>query len=397
MARRVIVHVGAMKSGTTSFQHALYAHRERLADQGILVPGDTWRDQADAVWNVRGRETSLAGDRSIVGAWQRLVDEIDAWPGTAVISAELLAPVDDEVVEKVAGSLTSPEMVLSVRDLNRNLPGMWQEVVQNGEVWAWSDFLASARVRRPRWPLPDQVTAASRFWSEQDVVSIAKKWSAAGPVHVVTVPGPGAPREALLERFGEVVGFALDDAGTSPSQNTSLGVVRTDLLRRLNLELDGRELRYPAGIRLRKHVLAKTILPELDVEDERIGLPVEPWVEKIATQQITGLRKLEVSLHGDWDDLSPVDVGGADPTAVTDEQIVTAAAATHVELRAWLVHRAETSPREGWGPETIPEWGPRDGATEAGAAGAAEDAVDALADLIEWAVARTRAKQAADA
>lgn len=394
MARRVIVHVGAMKSGTTSLQHALYTHRERLAELGILVPGQTWRDQADAVWNVRGREKSLAGDRPIDGAWQRLVDEIDDWPDTAIISAELLAPVDDEVVETVAESLTSPEIVLSVRDLNRNLPAMWQEVVQNGEVWAWSDFLASARVRRPRWPIPDVVTSASRFWSEQDVVSIAKKWSAAGPVHVVTVPGPGAPREALLERFGEVIGFSFEDVPSQPSQNASLGVVRTDLLRRLNLELDGRDLPYPAGIRLRKHMLAKKILPGLDVEDERIGLRVEPWVEKVATQQIAGLHKLEVTLHGDWDDLMPVDVDGADPSSVTDEQIVAAAAATHVELRAWLVRRAKKSPREGWGPETVPEWAPRPGAATPGAA---EDAVDALADLIEWAISRRRAKQTAEA
>ena len=276
MARRVIVHVGAMKSGTTSLQHALYAHREHLADLGILVPGKTWREQADAVWNLRGRDRSLAGDRSIEGAWQRLVDEIEAWPGTAVISAELLAPVDADIVKKVVKSLGSPEIVLSVRDLNRNLPAMWQEVVQNGEVWSWSDFVASARVRRPRLSMPDHVTAASRFWSEQDVVAIARRWSVAGPVNVVTVPGPGAPRGALLERFSEVIGCSFEDLRTPPTKNASLGVVRTDLLRRLNLELDSRDLAFPAGIRLRKHVLAKTLMPNLEVEDERIGMRVEP-------------------------------------------------------------------------------------------------------------------------
>ncbi|GGU18039.1 hypothetical protein [Nocardioides albus] len=234
MARRVIVHIGAMKSGTTSLQHALYAHREHLASLGILVPGRTWRDQADAAWNLRGRERSLAGDRSLEGSWKRLVDEIDAWHGTAVISAELLAPVGDDVVEKVAESLGSPEIVLSVRDLNRNLPAMWQEVVQNGEVWSWSDFAAAARARRPRWSFPHGLTASSRFWSEQDVVGIARRWSVAGPVHVVTVPGPEAPRGALLERFGEVIGFSFEDVRTPRPQNTSLGVVRTDLLRRLN-------------------------------------------------------------------------------------------------------------------------------------------------------------------
>lgn len=394
MARRVIVHVGAMKSGTTSLQHALYAHREHLSDLGILVPGRTWRDQVDAVWDLRGRRTSLAGDRSVAGAWQRLVDEIDAWPGTAVLSAELLAPVGDDIVAKVAESLGSPEIVLSVRDLNRNLPAMWQEVVQNGEVWSWPDFLGAARMRRPRWSMPDRLTASSRFWREQDVVAIARRWSVAGPVHVVTVPGPGGPRGAILERFGEVIGFSSADVSIPPPQNSSLGVVRTDLLRRLNLALDARDLSFPAGIRLRKHVLAKKLLPRLDVTDERIGLRVEPWVEKVADQQATSLRKLGVRLHGDWSDLSPVEVDGVDPATVDPEQVAAAAMAAHRELRAWLVHRAETSPRPGWGAETIPDRVPD---PSLAAAVEADDAVDALADLVAWAVSRTRARQAARA
>lgn len=394
MARRVVVHVGAMKSGTTSLQHALYAHREHLAGLGILVPGSTWRDQTDAVWNLRGREKSLAGDRSIEGSWQRLVDEIDAWSGTAVISAELLAPVGDDVVAKLVESLVAPEIVLSVRDLNRNLPAMWQEVVQNGEVWSWSDFVAAARSRRPRWLFPSPLTASSRFWSEQDVVAIARRWGDAGPVHVVTVPGPGAPREALLERFGEVIGFSFDDVRTPRPQNPSLGVVRTDLLRRLNLALDARDLSFPAGIRLRKHVLAKMLMPGLDVPDERIGLRVEPWVEKAANQQVAGLRKLGVTLHGDWSDLTPVEVEGVDPSTVTDDRTAAAASATQMELRSWLVHRAESSRRDGWGPETVPRWTPDDAAP---AARAAQERVEALADLVEWAVRRTRAKHAARA
>lgn len=394
MARRVIVHVGAMKSGTTSLQHALYAHRDHLTDLGILVPGRTWRDQADAAWNLRGRQRSLGGDRSIEGSWQRVVDEIDAWPGTAVISAELLAPVGDDVVEKLLESLPSPEIVLSVRDLNRNLPAMWQEVVQNGEVWSWSGFVAAARARRPRLLFPGRLTASSRFWSEQDVVGIARRWSVAGQVHVVTVPGPDAPREALLERFGEVIGFSFEDVRTLRPQNTSLGVVRTDLLRRLNLALDARELSFPAGIRLRKNVLAKKLMPGLDVADERIGLRVEPWVKRAANHQVEGLRKLGVTLHGDWSDLTPVEVDGADPSAVTDARTATVAAATHVELRAWLVHRAETNPSQGWGPETVPEWEPDDTAP---AARARADAVEALADLVEWAVRRTRARNASRA
>lgn len=394
MARRVIVHVGTMKSGTTSLQHALFAHREHLADLGILVPGKSWREQVDAVWDVRGRALSLAGDRSLAGSWERLVAEIDGWPGTAVVSAELLAPAGADVVEKVACNLGAVEIVISVRDLNRNLPAMWQEVVQNGELWTWPEFLSSARQMRPRWSLPDLMTSTNRFWKEQDAAAIARRWSAAGPVHVVTVPAPGGPPEGLLERFGEVIGFRLDDVRTPPSRNASLGVARTDVLRRLNLELERRGLRFPAGIRLRKHVLAKRLMRDLEVDDQRLGLRVAPWVEKSARKQVAALQRQGVVLHGDWADLIPAEVSGADPSTVTEDRIAAVAAATHVPLREWLLERATSVPRPRWGPETVPQWSPGGcGRTDH----AAEDAVRALADLIEWAITRTRAKQAANA
>lgn len=394
MARRVIIHVGTMKSGTTSLQHALFAHREHLRELGILVPGKSWREQVDAVWDVRGRARSLAGDRSIEGSWGRLVEEVEAWPGTAVVSAELLAPAGAVVVEEVARSFASVEIVVSVRDLNRNLPAMWQEVVQNGELWTWPEFLASAKQLRPRWSLPDLMTSTNRFWKEQDAAAIAKRWSAAGPVHVVTVPPPGGPSEVLLERFGEVIGFGFGDVSTPMSRNASLGVVRADVLRRLNVELERRDLRFPAGIRLRKHVLAKRLMRDLDVDDQRLGLRVDPWVERSARQQVAALQRQGVVLHGDWADLTPVEVSGTDPSTVTEDRIAAVAAATHVPLRGWLLERAVSGPRPGWGPETVPQWSLGESARSGHGA---DDAVAALADLIEWAITRTRAKQAANA
>lgn len=394
VARRVIIHVGTMKSGTTSLQHALFAHRERLAELGILVPGASWRAQVDAVWDVRGRSRSLAGDRSLEGSWDRLVAEIDAWPGTAVVSAELFAPAGADVVERVARSFAAAEIVLSVRDLNRNLPAMWQEVVQNGEFWTWPDFLAAAHRLRPRWSMPDLMTGTSRFWKEQDAAAIARRWGAVGPVHVVTVPPPGGRPEALLDRFGGVIGFGFGDIRTPASRNASLGVVRTEVLRRLNVELKRRGLRFPAGIRLRKHVLAKRLMRDLDVDDQRLGLRVAPWVEKSARQQVTVLRRQGVVLHGDWADLAPVEVSGADSATVAEDRVAAVAAAVHVPLREWLLERAVSGPRPGWGPETVPRWSP--GGAGRGGDGA-DDAVGALADLIEWAITRTRAKQATNA
>lgn len=39
MARTVFIHVGAPKTGTTYLQDTLWANRETLSNDGVLIPG----------------------------------------------------------------------------------------------------------------------------------------------------------------------------------------------------------------------------------------------------------------------------------------------------------------------------------------------------------------------
>ena len=88
MGQRVILHVGAMKSGTSYLQALLYANRPMLAERGVLVPGRTWSDQVRAVQDVLGMASERTGD--ISGCWDGLVEEVAAYDGTAVVSMEFL-------------------------------------------------------------------------------------------------------------------------------------------------------------------------------------------------------------------------------------------------------------------------------------------------------------------
>lgn len=360
-----------MKSGTTYLQGALYTNRDKLREQGVLVPGERWRNQIDAVLDVRGRVHHPGGD-SVGGAWDRLVGEVNAWDGTAVISVELLAPVHPEVVEKVAASFdgVTPDIVLSVRDLNRGIPAMWQELIQNGMTWGWADFVKGVRRSRPERPRPDEL--AHRFWDEQDQVGIARRWGRVGPVHLVTVPPPGAPPTALLERFGEAMGFDPTGLASPPPRNTSLGAATAEALRALNVELAERGLRWPAAIQLRKHRLAKQLLPALGVEDPRIGLRVPRWVRAYTRDQQAGFGEMDCTVHGDLADLEPVDVAGIDAAHVSDEQVRDAAVAAYGALRADLAKQGEVAAEL---PESV--------AAGRGRSGVAA-AVKGLADLVEW-------------
>ena len=77
--RRVFVHVGPPKTGTTFVQDNLYHWRSALAEQGISLPSRSRHDDWLAALDARGDHTAGFGAGSDVsrqgaeGAWAKVV------------------------------------------------------------------------------------------------------------------------------------------------------------------------------------------------------------------------------------------------------------------------------------------------------------------------------------
>ena len=126
--------------------------------------------------------------------------------------------------------------------------------------------------------IDDPPESGRTFWRQQNLVRLARTWSALAPVSLVTVPPPGAPRELLWERFCSVLATA--PAGFAPARmdNESVGAASTLVIRRLNELLNSMDLAFPIGTDLRKGLLAKQVLAARKSDEPAIGLPVAPWV-----------------------------------------------------------------------------------------------------------------------
>src|SRR3954451_19660102 len=113
------VHIGAPKSGTTYLQKALWDNRAALRDRGVLYPGETFASHAHAVLDLTRQRFFGHEDPAIPGAWDRMVEQIRAWNGTAIISQELLSPARPDVIERALTSLAFSEvhLVYTARDL----------------------------------------------------------------------------------------------------------------------------------------------------------------------------------------------------------------------------------------------------------------------------------------
>ncbi|HWJ82087.1 MAG TPA: hypothetical protein VNS55_07615 [Nocardioides sp.] len=327
MARRVVLHVGTMKSGTSYLQALLFAQQDRLAQSEVLVPGAAWSDQVTAVQQALSKN----GPRPV---WKSMTKQVGSHRGDAVISMEFLGPALDPAAERVLKPFdgTPVEVVVTARDLNRTLVSMWQETIQNGRSWTWEDYYAGARDAAPGRDRgqADRQTAAGTFWRQQHLARILGDWAArVGPENVtlVTLPHPGAPSSALTNRFIEATGLPIDPELPVPRANESLGLASALVLREMNEALDERGLTFPVGQRLRKQVVAKTALAALAKSEPRLGLEVADWVRDQTRETVAAVRDLGVRVVGDLADLDPVDVPGIAPADVDPEARARAATA----------------------------------------------------------------------
>lgn len=321
MAKRVVIHIGLMKSGTTFLQGRLHANREQLAEQGVLFPGPNWRRHVNAV-----SDFMEAKDRQ-PGSWESLREEVNDYPGTAVISMEYLAMLGPRKIPRLASSFETPDLrvVVGVRDLGRSVPAMWQEVVKNRQTWTWAEYVDSIRT---------DGEGGKRFWRQQHSGRIVTRWAnnlTPGQVYVVTLPPPGAPGETLWNRFGEVAGIEPMAWREAPRSNESLGAASTLVVRELNLRT--RDLSLTEHKR-RVKAVAKHLMPAHRQEEDAIGFVVPDWLRQESHDIRAQIERSGAHVVGDLDDLTPLDVPGVDPASVDESALLEATlAALEATLR----------------------------------------------------------------
>jgi hypothetical protein len=316
MTRRLYLHVGSPKTGTTFLQQVLWAQRDVARDQGVLLPLTRVTDHYYASLDVREVADEPHRPDQASGAWGRLVEEAKSWPGNVLVSHELFAPATEEQAARAVGSLEDAfevHIVVTARDLARQIPAEWQQHIKSRDVATLPEFIARLRADESRqgW-----------FWTVQDFAGVLRRWGSTLPtsqLHVVTVPPPSSPSSVLWERFASLVGLTPGDFRLDGVRaNESLGAEQAELLRVVNAEL-GDRLPKPGPY----HPVVITLLAHR-ILSGRPGrrLALEPEDREYAARLSRGvaddLADMGVDVVGDLADLIPAepstDAGSATAT-----------------------------------------------------------------------------------
>jgi hypothetical protein len=267
-------------------------------------------------------------EQEAVGAWDALAEQARAWDGTVIISHEILATASRPQVRRALASLGHPDVevhvLLSVRDLVRQVPAEWQENVKHRRTLSYRAFLD--QVRDPERP----GRVAPWFWAVQEIPDILHRWGKGldpSRVHLVTVPPPGSPPDLLWERFADAFGLAgLDIELHDERANPSLGVPETALLRRVNKAVN--PVVDPADYRpLVRELLAHQTLSRR-TGSPRLSLPPDAveWATGLSRAWVEDLRERGYDVVGDLDDLLPAPPANfVDPDHPREKQVNRAA------------------------------------------------------------------------
>ena len=98
MARKVFLHVGLPKTGTTYLQSIAWANKLVLREQGVLLPGFGPRQHLWASGVVREEKRLERRHPDAHLAWEQLTDDARNWTGTALISHEFFAGASEAQV-----------------------------------------------------------------------------------------------------------------------------------------------------------------------------------------------------------------------------------------------------------------------------------------------------------
>ena len=342
MADKVFLHVGTMKSGTTFLQSLWWRHRTALAERGLLLPGrrrDHFRSASIVCQRTEVLE-ELSPEELLV--LDELLALTAAAPDDVLVSHELFSPASPaqaaDALARFADTGRELHVLLTVRDLVRQLPSHWQEMVKQGSSLTLAEYAATVRDDR-----------TDDFWTYQDVPAILDRWTAGVPaerVHVVVLPQT-APRAWLWETTAEVMGVDVTGLDLEArTTNSSLGIAEVEVIRRVHALLPAEE----AGLALTR-VAKNWFAPDMVQPDppatEFANPPwVAGWAAGEGARTAETLRTRGYDVRGDPGDLvpaAPASPGGArQPEDVTADEVADAALAA---LARMLVHETHQQAR----------------------------------------------------
>lgn len=322
--RKVFLHIGLPKTGTTYLQTALWDNKRRLGEQGLLIPGRHQRRHLLASLDLREDPKLARRTGDVRHPWLDLVKECNDAAEThpaAIITHEFFAAAAPHQIQHAVDSFIDADLHVVVTARNMVDLGLsrWQEWVRNGG-------------QRPVDSYPPQPTYDPRDewgWGSFDLAEVLERWQLAVPperIHVLPLDPASTDPGELLGRFLQVLGLEPDAIAPPQARvNESLGLVEVELLRRVTPHMADFRSAGDRGRWIRDFLAGRDVMAT-DGERFRPSDDTLADLRSRGERAMAMLREGDFDVRGEIDWLEPGDVSGRrEPAEVTDAEMLASA------------------------------------------------------------------------
>lgn len=238
MSRKIILHCGARKTGSTSFQHMLYDNRERMLKAGFYYPGVSRKKREEddiriVLANLKGeghRKKEVQHARKLIeklfaesGAHTLVISNEDLLGRPAIKGNKTFLPKADNSARLIAEALEGYDVEVRyfIRDFAGFLPSWYVQQVRMGEEMDFDRFAKAHHFNRASW-VSSVEALRQHFGAER--------------VQVYDHADLVKDAHGLFSRAFPDVMAALGEAGKSPpNKNISIGKGMVNAYRRWNV------------------------------------------------------------------------------------------------------------------------------------------------------------------
>jgi len=345
---KIVLHIGTMKSGTTYLQHGLLSQLSQLAENGWLypmqfAPARGAINHERAIYGLVGNHipwVDSATAQRMAPQWQKLITEISTTNSNVLLSAEAVAVMMEDGIEKLLSALPvrDIEVVLTARDLARVLPSSWQQSVRNGRPYGYEEYFD--RIKRAK-ELPINESVGSNFWRSYQLSDVVLRWQKFIPlanISIVTVPTK-LSSDSLWARFVNAVNLPLETIEPifdDKKAHTSITWPEAEVLTQLNQKWAKQGKPKKAQDQLRRRIVQEGFQHRAN-RGQAIALTA-PWLslaQQWAAQDVEQLLQIGVRIQGNINELlTAAELAPAQPcTAAEIAEASEVAARFHDRMR----------------------------------------------------------------
>jgi hypothetical protein len=307
--KKVVIHAGFHKTGTTALQHSLQASTELLKTAGYRYPiVDQGTSQsgsvlalADRGWGWQARGSKVIPKR----IWTKLVKQVRSGQDNIILSSEFFSELDELQIQEIKSAFAALDcqIVFTLRAFDKLFPSTYQQALKSGSAYSYEAWLE----RTVKDYFAEQKTG---FWKRNRHAQVISRWQQIfGAENVTIITADESNPGLLFARFSEFLRLPVGtlkpvaDSGL----NRSLLLDEIHLLRAINNNVPKSRNWNAYMTFIRRGTFEQiTATPAAKVSAaEKLRTPkaYAKKIEQIAALEMAELKALDLRVLGDIRDL----------------------------------------------------------------------------------------------